>query len=136
MVFPSYRVVDISQPLLRIFPASLVATGRSWQDDLASVKALVWTCRLGPAVVFLPPQGKDLPRSAAVTASRAVIGPAYSQVAARGHGVSWDKYCQHLMTTPPYAGKWRTEDVPDAITPGQALHIVRRREAGNILDGG
>lgn len=100
------------------------------------MKVLTYRNRLGPAVVFLPPRKGEVPRSAQVPADPALTRPAYAEVAARGPKASWAQYCQALVKSPPYAGTWTLEDVPDGYGPEQALAWVRSQDSEKVMGAG
>jgi hypothetical protein len=93
------------------------------------VKALVCHTRLGPTAVFIPPAKGRPPASAAVPGGEQFTRPAIAQVGARGHQATWEDHCHLLEQSPPYAGRWTTEEVPDGLSAQQALSRVRRDAA-------
>lgn len=101
------------------------------------MKVLTYRARdHGPVVVFLPPGKDGVPQSAAIPADQEILRPAYAQVASRGPKASWGQYCKMLMSSPPYAGTWTVEDVPDGYGPKQALAWVRSQDSSRSLDAG
>lgn len=97
------------------------------------MKVLVCSTRLGPTAVFVPPAPGTVPAAAAVPGADRVVRPAFAQAAARGHAASWDEHCAALHASPPYAGRWSTETVPDGLSAAQALSRVRRDAASRAL---
>lgn len=89
------------------------------------MKVLTYSTSHGPTVVFLPPEQGQAPDTAAIPAADTLVQPAYSQVAAIGSKASWEQHCQLLVKSPPYAGKWSIEDVPDGLNATAALSKVR-----------
>lgn len=98
------------------------------------MKVLTYRNRLGPAVVFLPPGPDGIPKSAAVPGDEELLRPAYNQVAARGPKASWGQHCKALVNSPPYAGTWTVQDVPDSYGPQQALAWVRSQDSSKSLE--
>lgn len=98
------------------------------------MKVLVYHDRHGPAVVFLPPGKDGIPQSAAIPGEDDALRPAYTQVAARGPKASWGKYCDTLVKSPQYAGKWTTEEVPAGYKAQQALAWVRSEDSSKNLE--
>lgn len=98
------------------------------------MKAAVWTDeRRGPAAVFIP-DGPDRPaRTASVPGCPP--GP-FRQWAAKGSGVSWGQWAEHLAGGLPYAGQWSVQEVPDGYSAAQALYHLRAQaqEAGLTQD--
>lgn len=93
------------------------------------MKVLVYRNRLGPAMVFLPPVQGQAPESAAVPVDDdKLLAPARAQVAAIGRKTTWAKHVALLTASPPYAGEWASEDVPDGYGAAQALAFVRQRD--------
>lgn len=97
------------------------------------MKVLAYHCSLGIGAVFLPPRKGEVPPSAVVPDSNAQVRPAFAQVAAQGRKASWNQHCQVLVESAPYAGRWSVEEVPDGMTPQEALRRVREQEADKNL---
>lgn len=95
-------------------------------------KALVYHNQYGPAQIYFPPSTDSaLPEAASIPG-----GPfprASSQVAARGHAIPWDRWAEHLSEQLPYFDSWTVEDVPDGLSPQDALSLVRSRNADNYF---
>jgi len=100
------------------------------------MKVLVYKNRLGPAVVFLPPKRGQAPESAAVPADEKLLAPARAQVAAIGRKTTWARHCALLVASPPYAGSWSTEEVPDGYSAAEALAAIRQADSSKSLGAG
>lgn len=100
------------------------------------MRALVYRNQYGPAMALvLPAQENGVPASATIPG-----GPfprAMAQIGAKGHGVTWEQWADHLAGSLPYFDSWSVEDVPDGLDPQRVLNVVRRRSVvGNIQAGG
>lgn len=98
------------------------------------MKVCVWYDeRYGPAVLATIPEDGELPQFAKIPYT---LPPAIEQqYLGKGSGVDWEEWAEHLTERLPHHGQWSVEEVPDGMTPRQALSQVRKR-VGDRAAGG
>ena len=90
------------------------------------MKVAVWYDeRYGPAVLATIPQADDEPPEFA-TIPYALPAGIRQQYLGKGSQVSWEEWAEHLTERLPHHGQWSVEDVPDGMSPRQALSQVRK----------
>lgn len=98
------------------------------------MKALIYHNHLGPAQLYLKPANdKSDPPCASIPG-----GPfprASAGAGSRGREIPWEDWCERLSEQWPYHDSWTHEDVPDGMTPHEALAHVRERESDAQMRG-
>lgn len=88
------------------------------------MKVAVWYDeRYGPAVAATIPGDDEPPEFASIP--RHLPQGIRQQYLGKGSELDWEEWAEHLTERLPHHGQWSIEDVPDGMTPRQALSQVR-----------
>lgn len=98
------------------------------------MKVAVWHDeRFGPAVLATIPTDDEPPQFAKIPYS---LPPAIEQqYLGKGHAVDWEEWAEHLTDRLPHHGQWSIEEVPDGLSPRQALSQVRKQVSDRAVAG-